>query len=137
MSREGHFEVLEAWQTARALSRSVFELTAGEWFSGNFGLRSQMQKTSVSIMSNIAEGVRACTKISIQQYLAGAEGFAEKLRREIFAALDAGCLPEKQFQELQGQCSDCSAQIRGYLADLRSGPPPKRPMRLTQEALER
>jgi len=129
MSTKRQFEVMEAWQAARALSRTVFEVTAGPGFSGNFALRSQMQKASVSIMSEIAEGFQARTRVTIQQYLKRAEGLAEELRGEIFAALDGGCLSEGQFQGLQEQCAKCSAQIEGYLAELRSAPPPRRPLR--------
>jgi len=50
------FEDLIAWQKARALTRNIYLLTATERFSKDFGLRDQIQRAAVSIMSNIAEG---------------------------------------------------------------------------------
>ena len=50
------FEELEVWQRARALAARVYRLTHGERFSRDFGLRDQIQRAAVSIVSNIAEG---------------------------------------------------------------------------------
>jgi four helix bundle protein len=126
MSTKKHFEVMDAWQAARALSQKVFEVTAGDGFRGNFELRSRMQKASVSIMSNIAEGFQSRGRVPNREYLKRAEGFAEELRGEIFAALDGGCVTEEQFRGLQEECTKCRAQIEGNLAELRSGSPPRR-----------
>jgi four helix bundle protein len=50
------FEDLIAWQKARVLTKNIYLLTATERFSRDFGLRDQIQRAAVSIMSNIAEG---------------------------------------------------------------------------------
>ena len=50
------FEDIQAWQKAREVTRMVYEVTAREQFAKDFGLRSQIQRASVSIMANIAEG---------------------------------------------------------------------------------
>jgi four helix bundle protein len=120
MSTKGQFEVREAWQTARALSRSVFEVTGGEGFGMNFKLPSEMQKACVAIMSNIADGYQAQTKVSIGQCLVRAEGFAEELRGHLFAALDGGCLTEEQFHRLQEECEKCRVQISEYVEHLKN-----------------
>ncbi len=50
------FEDIEAWQLARELTRYVYEATKHAGFAHDYGLKDQMQRASVSIMSNIAEG---------------------------------------------------------------------------------
>ena len=50
------FEDLESWQKARLIVRRIYELTQGEELCRDFGLRTQLQRAAVSIMSNIAEG---------------------------------------------------------------------------------
>lgn len=50
------FEDLAAWQEARQLIQAVYKLTAMEKLNKDFGLINQIQRSSVSIMSNIAEG---------------------------------------------------------------------------------
>lgn len=50
------FEDLNAWQMARQTVNAVYDLTRDSKLSRDFGLSSQLQRASVSIMSNIAEG---------------------------------------------------------------------------------
>lgn len=50
------FENLEAWQKARIVVRQVYGLTRNEGIQRYFGLCSQIQRSSVSVMTNIAEG---------------------------------------------------------------------------------
>ena len=56
MARIEQFEDLIAWQKARELTKQIYLLTRKEKFSRDFGLRDQIQRASVSIMSNLAEG---------------------------------------------------------------------------------
>jgi four helix bundle protein len=50
------FEDLGGWQKARCLTREIYSLTRQETISRDFGLRDQIQRASVSTMSNLAEG---------------------------------------------------------------------------------
>ena len=50
------FEDLEAWQEARVVVRRVYDLTRSERLKRDFGLCDQIQRSSVSVMTNIAEG---------------------------------------------------------------------------------
>ena len=46
------FEDLIAWQKARELSKNIYKVTKLGELSRDFGLRDQIRKSSVSIMSN-------------------------------------------------------------------------------------
>ena len=50
------FEDLIAWQKARVLTRDIYAMSRSGGFARDFGLAGQIQRASVSIMSNIAEG---------------------------------------------------------------------------------
>jgi len=50
------FEDLEAWQLARDLVRAIYAIFRREPASRDFGLRDQIQRAAVSVMTNIAEG---------------------------------------------------------------------------------
>lgn len=50
------FEDLEAWQKAKALVNGIYALTREATLAKDFGLRDQIQRASVSVMTNIAEG---------------------------------------------------------------------------------
>lgn len=51
-----YFEDLEIWKASRVLTNKVYEITKDIAFSKDYGLREQIRRASVSIMSNIAEG---------------------------------------------------------------------------------
>jgi len=46
------FEDLIAWQKARELTKNIYKVTKLGELSRDFGLRDQIRKSSVSIMSN-------------------------------------------------------------------------------------
>jgi len=50
------FEDLEAWQGSRAVVRRIYALTRNEGLKRDFGLCDQIQRSSISVMTNIAEG---------------------------------------------------------------------------------
>ena len=50
------FEELEAWQKSRELVQAIYRVTREGEFAKDFGLRDQIRRASVSVMSNIAEG---------------------------------------------------------------------------------
>ena len=51
------FEDLEAWKKARELVNLIYEMTEEGSLARDFGLRGQIQRAAVSIMSNLAEGM--------------------------------------------------------------------------------
>lgn len=50
------FEDLEAWQSARSLTKQIYRLTRAPELARDFGVTGQIQRASVSVMSNLAEG---------------------------------------------------------------------------------
>jgi len=56
MAGPKRFEDLDAWRKARELVNLVYDMTQNGPLSKDYGLRDQIQRAAVSIMSNIAEG---------------------------------------------------------------------------------
>ena len=52
-----NFEDLKVWKQARQLTQEVYRLTKTEKFLKDFGLRDQIRRAAISVMSNIAEGL--------------------------------------------------------------------------------
>ena len=114
------FEDIEAWQTARELTRAVYRLSQNEMFSRDFGLRDQMRRAAVSVMSNIAEGFESRTQGLFKDYLGRAKASSGELRSQVYVAMDAGYLNQAEFDQLFEICDKCSRQIyrfTQYLAD--------------------
>ena len=98
MSKIDKFEDLEVWQTARALAMRVYRLTHGERFSRDFGLRDQIQRAAVSIVSNIAEGFGRRSNSQFVQFLEIASGSASEVAAQLYVALDLEYVTKDQFE---------------------------------------
>src|SRR4030042_3923116 len=116
------FEDIEAWQTARELTRKVYELTRNGEFARDFGLSDQMRRASVSIMSNIAEGFESRTQPLFNDYLGRAKASAGELRAQVYIGKDIGYLNEVEFSQLFELCDKCSRQIAGFMKYLAQQP---------------
>ena len=116
------FEEIEAWQTARELTRVVYELTRKVEFSRDVGLCDQMRRASVSIMSNIAEGFESRTRPLFIDFLGRAKASAGELRAQTYVAKDIGYLNQSEFSQLFELCDKCSRQIARFMQYLAQQP---------------
>lgn len=112
------FEEIEAWQSARHLTHLVYTLTETGKFARDFGLRDQMRRAAVSVMSNIAEGFESRTQALFIDYLGRAKASAGELRAQSYVALDAGYLSREQFEELFNLAETSSRQISHFISYL-------------------
>jgi four helix bundle protein len=114
------FEEIEAWQTARMLTRRIYALSSQGTFAKDYGLRDQMRRASVSIMSNIAEGFESDRRRDFIRYLGYAKASAGEVRAQLYVALDVGYLTREQFNALVDLATKCSGQIQRFMAYLKS-----------------
>jgi len=73
------FEDLPVWRAAIDLAVSVYALTAKLNFKGHSDLRDQMERSSVSISNNIAEGFERGTTQELLTFIYIARGSAGEL----------------------------------------------------------
>ena len=114
------FEDIEAWQTGRELCRLVYELSDEGAFARDYGLRDQMRRAGISIISNIAEGFESRTHALFVDFLGRAKGSAGELRAQAYVALDAGHITTAQYQALSTQAEKCSRQLSRFISYLQS-----------------
>jgi four helix bundle protein len=98
--RVERFEELIAWQRARTLTRAVYAATGQGAFARDFGLRDQIQRASVSIMANIAEGFERGGRAEFHQHLNIAKASCAEVRSLLYVALDCGYLSQAEFDQL-------------------------------------
>jgi four helix bundle protein len=84
------FEDLESWKKARAITNAIYEATAAGRFSRDFGLKDQVRRASISILSNIAEGFERGGDKEFLQFLAVAKGSCGEVRAQLYIAIDKG-----------------------------------------------
>jgi len=109
------FEDIEAWQKARELSREIYRVTNQGAFAKDFGLRDQIRRASVSIMSNIAEGFGRGGNREFIQFLSMAKGSVSQVQAQIYVAVDAGYLTKDQFQQLYSLAQSTGNLIGGFI----------------------
>ncbi|MEK7560587.1 MAG: four helix bundle protein [Patescibacteria group bacterium] len=112
------FEDMLAWEKARMLTRDVYRALQN---CRDAGLRDQIQRAAVSVMSNIAEGFESGTKLEFLNYLYIAKASAGEVRSQLYAACDIGYLNVETFKRLKGLAEECSRLIASFIMKLKQG----------------
>ena len=107
------FEDLIAWKKARELTKEIYEVTGQGLFSKDFGLRDQIRRASVSIMSNLAEGFERGSPKEFHQFLVIAKASCAEVRSQLYVAFDVGYVDEKSFHVLESKAQEVSRIIGG------------------------
>jgi len=114
------FEDIEAWQKSRELTKEIYAVSNEGAFSKDFGLRDQIRRASVSVMSNIAEGYERSGNREFGQFLAQAKGSCGEVRAQLYAALDQGYLDKPTFDHLTDTAVQISRMLAGLMKYLRT-----------------
>ncbi|MFA5700759.1 MAG: four helix bundle protein [Desulfuromonas sp.] len=113
MTRVRRFEDLIAWQKARALTQLIYWLTRETPLAQDFGLRDQIQRASVSVLSNIAEGFDRSTPTEFHRFLVIAKGSCAEVRAQLYVAMDAQLISISQFEKAKMLAEETSRVIAG------------------------
>ncbi len=105
------FEDIRAWQEARQLVRQVYKMSNAGKFARDFGLRDQIQRAAVSVMTNIAEGFGARSNPSFRQFLTFAQRSALEVQSLLYVALDVNYITREQFRSTYAQVERIAAFI--------------------------
>lgn len=114
------FEDIIAWQKARVLTKVIYETTRQGELSKDFGLRDQIRRASVSIMSNIAEGFERGSTADYARFLQISKASCGEVRCQLYIALDVGYIDKELFTTLYQQATEVSRIIGGIIRSLDS-----------------
>ena len=114
-----NFEELEIWKDARALTKAIYQLTRDPKFSKDFGLRDQIRRAAVSIMSNIAEGFERGGNQEFIQYLYVAKGSCGEVRSQLYVAMDQDYVDQKVVDDLLTSLKRLSIMIKHLIDHLK------------------
>ena len=107
------FEELKVYQKAKDLTNAVYTLTKKVAFVKDYGLADQIRRSSVSVMSNIAEGFERGSRPDFIRFLFIAKGSCGELRAQLEIAKDQGYISEQDYI----QCRDNAKNISGITAN--------------------
>jgi four helix bundle protein len=114
------FEDLIAWQKARALTKTIYAVTRQGAFSKDFGLAGQIQRATVSIMSNIAEGFERTGLKEFHWFLSTAKSSCAEVRSHLYVALDIEYLSDNTFKKLNAQAEEVARIVGGLRNSIRN-----------------
>jgi four helix bundle protein len=115
-----YFEDLHIWKEARRLTNRVYELCKTPAFSKDFGLRDQICRASVSVMSNIAEGYERGGNQELLQFLSIAKGSCGEARCQLYIVLDQGYADRRECETLIEDFKKLSAMIHNFMEYLKT-----------------
>lgn len=122
MAAVTRFEDLEVWQVARILTREIYNVTKHSAFTQDFGLKNQIQRAAVSILSNIAEGFERNGNKELCNFLYIAKGSAGEVRAQLYVAQDLGYITEEEFEMLGALAQRCSSMLYRFCETVKDSP---------------
>ena len=112
------FEDLVAWQKARVWTREIYLVTNAGTFARDFGLKDQIRRAAVSVMSNLAEGFERGHRPEFHQFVCIAKASCAEARSQLYIAHDAGHIQPPDFTRLIEQGEEVGRILGGLKRSL-------------------
>lgn len=84
----------------------------------DFGFKDQIQRASVSVMNNIAEGFERKGDKEFQRYLFIAKGSAGEVRSMSYMALELNYINQEEFKTIHNLSEEISKMLSGFIKAL-------------------
>ena len=117
------YRELFVWQKSLVLVKDVYKLTSSFPKNEIFGLTSQMQRSAVSIPSNIAEGRSRGTRKDFAQFLRIALGSCAELATQIEIARSLSYGEQARYNVTEQAIAEVFRMLRAMLAKLETKSP--------------
>jgi four helix bundle protein len=114
------FRKLEVWQFAHALTVDVYGMTKHFPRRETFGLSSQMQRSSASIGTNLAEGCGRGGDVDFARFVQMAMGSACELEYQIELSSSLSYIEHDAYTKATGDVQRVKRMLSGLLTKLRS-----------------
>lgn len=100
MAKINRFEDLEIWQKSREICQYVELLIQTTALKTNYSLKDQIDRSSGSVMDNIAEGFERNGNREFIQFLSIAKGSVGEVKSQSYRAFDKKLISEEQHLKL-------------------------------------
>ena len=109
------FEDIIAWQKSKELTVKVYSLFSD---SKDFGFKDQIQRASVSVMNNIAEGFERRSNKEFKQFLYIAKGSCGEVRSMLIIAHELNKINTSDYEILISLSLEISRMLFGLINKL-------------------
>ena len=113
------YENLEVWQKSVALSVCIYKTLRN---CRDYGFKDQICRASVSVPSNIAEGMERNSKKETVHFLHIAKGSCAEVRTQLLIAMKIGYLENDGFDALKQDAESISRMLHGLVKSLKPNP---------------
>jgi len=116
------FEELPVWQAAMRLAHHIYDLTENPKFKISPSLRDQIERSSMSVADNIAEGFERGTTNELLAFLYIARGSAGETRSKLIFMEKRKSLADfkSEISDLKSMAESCSRQLRAWADSLQN-----------------
>lgn len=115
---EKGFENLVVWQKSKDLAISIYKTFSQ---TKDFSFRNQIERASVSIMNNIAEGHERRSKKEFALFLSHSKGSCGEVRSMLILAKEIGYLDSLMYDRLYGITVEISKMLSSLILKCKSG----------------
>ena len=109
------FEKLDVWQDARKFVTEIYKVSGTFPSEEKFGLCSQLQSASVSVVSNIAEGVSRQSDKEKIRFIEISYGSLMEVYCQLYISLDLKYLTIDQFETCKMRIDAFARQLRALI----------------------
>ncbi|MFP5438180.1 MAG: four helix bundle protein [Bacteroidia bacterium] len=120
MAKIERFEDLQVWILAREICRFVTYLFETKPLKSNYAIRDQIERSSGSIMDNIAEGFERNGNKEFIQFLSIAKGSCGEVKSQSYRAFDKRLITEEQHKQLNEMAETTKNKIGSLMNYLRN-----------------
>lgn len=109
------FEEIKVWQKAKELTLEIYKIFSK---CRDYGFKDQIQRCSVSIMNNIAEGFERSGNKEFKHFLFIAKGSCGELRSMLYLAFELKYILKNEFERLIKSSLEISKMLSGFIKTL-------------------
>ena len=114
------FQDLEVWKRSKNLAVSIYKTIKKSALEKDYSFRDQIQRCSISIPSNIAEGYSRDSDKDRVHFLYIAKGSAAELWTQTKIACEAGLLDKNQANMILDEVDQIQRMLAGFIKAIRS-----------------
>lgn len=114
------FQNLKVWRRSKALAVRTYLLIKKHPLKSDFSFRDQIQRSAISIPSNIAEGYNRDTEKDRIHFLTITKGSVGELWTQLQIAAEVELLPESEVEEMCQELEEIQKMLHGLIKAFRS-----------------
>jgi len=119
MSTWKSFDEIEVWQLARVFCKKIYKIIQYDGLSKDYALKDQINRSSGSIMDNIAEGFGRDGKKEFIIFLSYAKASSEEAASQLYRIYDRDYISKDEFNKLLTDSKEITNKIGGLIAYLK------------------